>query len=261
MGSATTQALAASTNALAAASGVTLDTAGELFSAAALVGDSSQLSGALADSTAPAGSRAAVVTTVFASASPTVRDILAVVADQRWSTPADIVNAIEELAIRATTIAEPSSDIEGELFAFLRVVASNPELELALGSRLGDAVSRSALVGKLLTGASAGVRLIITSLVRQPRGRRIRQLLNRAMSIVSLQRGRVVATVHTATPLSAAQSTRLSDALSRRYGAQVSLNVVIDPTVVGGLRVQIADDVIDGSISARLADLRQKLAG
>ena len=36
---------------------------------------------------------------------------------------------------------------------------------------------------------------------------------------------------------------------------------VIDPAVVGGLRVQIADDVIDGSISARLADLRQKLAG
>ncbi|HCS61131.1 MAG TPA: F0F1 ATP synthase subunit delta [Microbacterium sp.] len=261
MGSATTQALAASTNALAAASGITLDTAGEFFSAAALVGESSQLSGALADSTAPAGSRAAVVAKVFAGASPAVRDVLTVVAGQRWSTAADIVDAIEELAIRATAIAEPTSDIEGELFSFLRVVADNPELELALGSRLGDSASRSALVGKLLTGASASVKLITTSLVRQPRGRRIRQLLNRAMSIVSLQRGRTVATVHTAAPLSAAQSTRLSDALARRYGAQVSLNVVIDPTVVGGLRVQIADDVIDGSISARLADLRHKLAG
>ena len=262
MGSATTQALAASTNALAAESGVTFGTAGELFSAAALVGGSSQLSGALADSMAPAGARAAVVASVFAGASPTVRGVLSVVASQRWSAPADIVDAIEELAIRATTMAEPTTDIEGELFSFLRVVAGNPELELALGSRLGDPASRSALVGKLLDGsASAAAALIISSLVRQPRGRRIRQLLNRAMSIVSAQRGRVVATVHTAAPLSAAQNTRLSDALSRRYGAQVSLNVVIDPTVVGGLRVQIADDIIDGSISARLADLRQKLAG
>ena len=49
--------------------------------------------------------------------------------------------------------------------------------------------------------------------------------------------------------------------LSRRYGNRVSLNTVIDPSVVGGLRVQIADDVIDMSVSARLADLRQRLAG
>ena len=67
--------------------------------------------------------------------------------------------------------------------------------------------------------------------------------------------------MRTAASLSAAQRTRLGDALAARYGGQVSINEVIDPTVVGGLRVQIADDIIDGSISARLADLRQKLAG
>lgn len=262
MGSATTQALAASTKALAAASGITLDTAGEFFSAAALLGESSQLSGALADSTAPVGARASVVATVFADASPAALAVLKVTADQRWSTTGDLVDAVEELAIRAAAIAEPETDIEGELFAFSRVVAANPELELALGSRLGDASSRSALVEKLLNGtASAVVTKIITSLVRQPRGRRIRQLLNRAMNIVSAQRGRLVATVHSATALSDAQRTRLSEALSRQYGDQVSLNEVIDPTVVGGLRVQVADDVIDGSISARLAELRQKLAG
>lgn len=262
MGSATTQALAASTDALAAAKGVTLETAGELFAAAGLVGESSQLSGALADSTAPAGARAAVVASVFAGSTPVVRQVLTVVADQRWSNTEDLVDAIEELAIRAVALAEPETDIEGELFSFSRVVAGNPELELALGSRLGDAGSRSELVEKLLKGtASSAVALTVSSMVRQPRGRRIRQLLNRAMNIVSLQRGRIVATVHTATPLSAAQSTRLGEALSRRYGGQVSLNEVIDPTVVGGLRVQVADDVIDGSISARLADLRQKLAG
>ena len=44
-------------------------------------------------------------------------------------------------------------------------------------------------------------------------------------------------------------------------GTSVSLNTVVDPTVVGGLRVQIADDVIDASVAARLADLRQRLAG
>ena len=101
----------------------------------------------------------------------------------------------------------------------------------------------------------------LDQLVREPRGRRVRRLLSRAMRIVSAQRDRIVATVHTAAPLSAPQRDRLRAVLTGRYGRQIALNEVLDSAVVGGLRVQVADDVIDGSISARLADLRHKLAG
>jgi F-type H+-transporting ATPase subunit delta len=262
MGSATTQALAASVQALAAASGVTLDTARELFAAAHAVGESSHLSGALADASAPAEARQNVVSAVFGGFSQNAQSVLRAVVSERWSDAGELVDGIEELAIRATAIADSAADIEAELFGFSRVVAANSELELALGSRLGGGAAKGDLVERLLAGsASAPATLIVSSLVRLPRGRRIRQLLNRAMRIVSDQHGRVVATVHSASELNEAQRTRLSDALSRRYDGKVSLNVVIDPAVLGGLRVQIADDVIDGSISARLADLRQKLAG
>jgi F-type H+-transporting ATPase subunit delta len=81
------------------------------------------------------------------------------------------------------------------------------------------------------------------------------------MDIVADQRGSIVATVITAAPLSASQSERLSSVLMRRYGKKVGLNAVIDPSVVGGLRVQVADDVIDASVAARLGELRQRLAG
>jgi|SRR5690606_27924745 len=261
MGSATTQALAASTDALAAASGLTLDSAAELFAAARAIGDSAQLSGALADPAAPAQARTALVSSVFAGASAPVRSLLTVAAGERWSSASDFVDGVEELAIRAAAVASANDDVSGELFAFSRIVAANPELELALGSRLGDASAKAALVENVL-GASAAPAtvLIASSLVRRPRERRVRQLLSRAIDIVSAQAGRTVATVFTAAPLAAAQQTRLRDALARRYGGEISINQVIDPAVVGGLRVQIADDVIDGSISARLADLRQKLA-
>ncbi|KDA04830.1 ATP synthase F0F1 subunit delta [Microbacterium sp. CH12i] len=262
MGSATTQALAASTAALAQAKDVTLDTAGELFTAARFVGESGKLSGALADPAAPTGLREQVVASVFGGLSETTRQLLSSVVGQRWSDEDGLIAGIEELAIRATAIAAPNVDIEGELFSFLSVIAANPQLELALGGRLGEDSAKGALVEKLLDGkASAPTTLILSSLVRQPRGRRVRQLLNRAMKIVSAQGDRIVATVRAAAPLSATQRTRLGDALAQRYDGQISINEVIDPTVVGGLRVQIADDVIDGSISARLADLRQKLAG
>ncbi|WP_424935405.1 MULTISPECIES: F0F1 ATP synthase subunit delta [Bacteria] len=262
MGSATTQALAASSQALAATQGLTLGSASELFSAARLVGDSSALSGALADPSAPTEARAAVVGRVFDGATAPVQNVLRAAVSERWSGAADLVDGIEELAIRAAAIAAPETDIEGELFSVSRLVAGNPELELALGSRLGDGAAKGALVEKLLGGGvSAATTLIVSSLVRQPRERRVRQLLSRAMRIVSAQRDRIVATVHAVAPLSAPQRGRLSDVLAQRYGRPVALNEVIDPTVVGGLRVQVADDVIDGSLSARLADLRHKLAG
>lgn len=261
MGSATTQALAASTDALAAASGLNLDSAAELFAAARTIGESAQLSGALADPAAPAEARSALVSAVFAGVSAPVRTLLTAVAAQRWSSESDLVDGVEELAIRAAAAASAGDDVATELFSFSRVVAANPELELALGGRLGGDAAKRALVERVLGGAvSPATMLIASSLVPRPRERRVRQVLSRAVRIVAAQAGRSVATVYTAAPLAAAQEARLRDALARRYGGEISINQVIDQTVVGGLRVQIADDVIDGSISARLADLRQKLA-
>lgn len=263
MGSATTQALAATTTALGAASGVDLDVARELFAAARAVGDSSQLSGALADSAAPVAARRKVVADVFGRAvKPTTASLLTTAVEQRWSSADDLVDAIEELAIRAAAVATPTADLDEELFRFSRTIADNPELELALGSRVGDTAAKRALVETLLSGrANDATTLIASELVQQPRERRIRQLLSRATRIVADQRGRKVATVYSASPISDAQGTRLAAALSQRYGAAVSLNTVVDPTVIGGLRVQIADDVIDASVSSRLADVRQRLAG
>ena len=54
---------------------------------------------------------------------------------------------------------------------------------------------------------------------------------------------------------------RLSAALERQYGRPVHLNVEIDPDVIGGLRVEIGDDVIDGTVSTRLDEARRRLAG
>ncbi|MBS1675375.1 MAG: F0F1 ATP synthase subunit delta [Actinobacteria bacterium] len=262
MGSATAQALVASSSALNAAQGITLDAAGELFSATRLIGESSALSGALSDPAAPAEARAALVSRVFSGASAPVRAVLTAAVSQRWSSAADLVDGVEELAVRATAIAAPDADIEGELFSVSRLVADNADLELALGGRLGGGDGKAALVQKLVgTQLHPATSLIVTSVVRQPRGRRVRRLLSRAMRIVSAQRDRIVATVHTAAALTASQRDRLRAVLAGRYGRQIALNEVLDPSVVGGLRVQVADDVIDGSIAARLADLRQKLAG
>ncbi|WP_457101417.1 F0F1 ATP synthase subunit delta [Microbacterium sp. P5_E9] len=263
MGSATTQAEAATKAALDAASGIDLDVSRELFAAARAVADSPQLGGALADSSASADARAKVIADVFGTAfRPVSVALLTTAVAQRWSSSSDLVDGIEELAVRAAARSDATADVEGELFRFSRTVAANPELELALGARLGDDSAKAVLIETLLKGrASEPTIVIVSSLARQPRERRIRQLLDRAMSLVADQRGRAVATVVSAVPLSDAQTERLTAALSQRYGADVSLNAVVDPAVIGGVRVQIADDVIDASVSSRISDLRKRLAG
>lgn len=262
MGSATTQALAASTTALQAAGAIDLTTARELFAAARTVGDSSQLSGALADPAAPADLRARVISQVFAGYSEQTRAVLAAAVEQRWSNAKQLVAGLEELGIRATAIAAADVDVEGELFEVSRTVAANPELELALGSRLGDSTKKGDLITAIIgNSTSEATVLIVSSLVQQPRERRVRQMLTSAMRIVASQRGRTVATVVSATELTPEQTQRLTALLSAKYGGQISLNTVVDSKVVGGLRVQVADDIIDASISSRLADLRQRLAG
>ncbi len=263
MGSATTQAQAAAAAALAAQSGVDLDTARELFAATRVVGESSHLSGALSDAAAPADARVKVVADVFGKTfQPATVAVLSAIANERWSSAADLIDGVEQVAVRAAAIADAEADVQGELFRVSRIVAENPDLELALGSRRGDDAAKGALVETLLKDrASAATTLIVSSLVQDPRERRVRRLLQDAMNTVADQRGRQVATVVTAAPLTDAQRDRLVKALAGRYGQGVSLNEVVDPNVVGGLRVQIADDVIDGSISSRLADLRQQHAG
>lgn len=262
MGSATTQALATTEKALDATKIGDLSVAQELFVAARTISESSQLGGALSAWGVTGEARAGIAGQVFAAFQPATVSLLKTAVAERWSSLEDLIAGVEALAIRSAAIASPSDDVEGELFQVARTVAANPELELALGSRLGDSSAKGALIETLLKGrASEATTLIVSSLVQQPRERRVRTLLSRALRLVADQRGRTVATVYAATALDAAQLDRLGSALSARYGAQVTVNLVVDPTVVGGVRVEIGDDVIDATVSSRLNDLRQRLAG
>ena len=264
MGSATSQALAGARAALAGLGGKDgLATGEQLFEAVRVIGDSAQLRSALADSSADPAAKQALVATVFASLGASAKSLLTSIAASRWSTQDDLLAGIEEIGIRAIAgSAKSGVSIVDERMAFQAAVDSDAELELAVGSKLGSPDAKGALVASLLSKkASAQTVAIVDQLVRQPRGRRIGQLLSTAADIVADEAGLAVATVVTAAPLSAAQLERLRAGLAKSYGRDLKLNHVIDPAIIGGVRVQVGDDVIDGSVSTRLTDLRLQLAG
>ncbi|MDH6575663.1 F0F1 ATP synthase subunit delta [Kitasatospora sp. MAP5-34] len=193
-------------------------------------------------------------------------DLVSGLVRSRWSGARDLVDSVEELAAYAEIIAADKAgvldDVEDELFRFGRIVSGSHELRAALTEPKAGAAGKAALVAKLLGGrAGDGTVRLVSSLVTKPRGRSLEQGLESYSKLAAARRDRVVALVTTAVPLSDSQKERLTGALGRLYGRHVHLNIDIDPEVVGGLRVQIGDEIIDGTVSSRLEGARQALEG
>ena len=71
---------------------------------------------------------------------------------------------------------------------------------------------------------------------------------------------RTIAKITAAKPLDADQAARLQTSLARIAGRPVEMQVEVDPTVLGGLRVQIGDQIIEGTVAGRLEDARRQIA-
>ncbi|WP_449277601.1 F0F1 ATP synthase subunit delta [Leucobacter sp. GX24907] len=258
MGSASRVALAAARSSLGPLLGSKVGA--ELLQASAQIAGSPALLGAFADATAGREAKQQLVQRLFGSASESARTVLNAAVEQSWSTADELVEGIEELGLRADAIAHPG--LADELLAAAGTVDGHHELELTLGSKLGDPAAKVALVQRLFTDKLSAVAVnVVGHLVAHPRGRRLSAALQESARVVADQNGRELATVTAAAPLSEAQLARLGALLEKSAGRPVSVTTVVDPDLVGGLRIQVGDNVIDGSIRSRLEDLRQQLAG
>ena len=263
MGSATRQAIQRARASLPELAGKDALTVGEeLLVAGRVIGDSAALRSTLADPSIADGDKTKVIGELFRSHSAATRTVLDAVATSRWSSQEDILAGIEEIAI--SSIARSTgedSDVIAELNAFGAAVTSDPELELAIGSKLGEPTAKAGIVDRLVKGkASPQTLAILRHLVQQPRGRRIRALIADAASIVAAEAGLTLATVTVARELNDAQLERLAEALQPRYG-QLRVTQVVDESIIGGLRVQVGDDVIDDTVATKLSTLKLQLAG
>lgn len=233
---------------------------GELLQASAVLNRNPKLLATLADPSAAAERKEQVVRSVFASAQEPTRTILTAAVSQKWSHPVGLVEGIEELGIRAE--AHGTDNLDQELLAIDNVIGQNHELELTLGSKLGGAEAKAQAVTKIFGGKVSENALFITRhIVSNPRGRRVGRVLQDLAKIIADQEGAELATVTLAAPIDNSQLQRLEALLTKSAGRPVKLSIVIDPDLVGGVRIQIADEVIDGSVRARLDDLRLQLAG
>jgi F-type H+-transporting ATPase subunit delta len=239
----------------------------ELDSVVILLDSTVSLRRVLTDATRSGEARAAFLAQLLAGqVSGTTVDLLGGLVRTRWSRPRDLVDALDELAVNAELIAAERDgkldDLEDELFRFGRIVMGDRALRSALTDPGVANARKAVLVSGLLEGRAQPVtQRLITRLVAHPRSRNLEHGLESYARLAADRRRRMVALVTVALPLSEEQRTRLAAALGRMYGREVHLNVEIAADVIGGVRVEIGDDVIDGTVTTRLDEAGRRLAG
>lgn len=239
----------------------------DLFGITALIDGNATLRRAVADPSRDARAKRDLVARLFGGkVSQAAVDVLSELVAQRWSTERDLSDTVESFAVETVLAsAEAGSrgdQVEDELFRFERIVAGNPALRDALVNRNIDPQRKAELVGRLLQGkVAAETARLARQAVLAPRGRKFDRTLEMYLALAAKRREQLTAVVTAAVPLDETQRHRLAAALQGIYGKQVQLQLVIDERVVGGIRVQIGDEVVDGTILRKLEGARRHFAG
>mgnify|MGYP000297634091 FL=1 len=254
----------------AAVKGATADSAAklssELFLAAEVLASNVPLRRAFADMSRDAASKETLVKDLFGKTlGSAALTVLTDVATLRWSAGGDIVYVLEQLAIEAEgTAANINGEldrVEDELFEISRVIAENFELRKALVGP-GTTSAKSTLVSDVLgKRASESTVRLAAALVTSLRGRSIEAGFADYLSALANRRNRLIANVRVAVAITDTQKVRLAQAIEKQVGQPIRVNIQVDPTLIGGVSVKFADELVDGSISNRLAGAGRALAG
>jgi F-type H+-transporting ATPase subunit delta len=126
----------------------------------------------------------------------------------------------------------------------------------------GSSEAKSALIADVLgKKASPSTVKLASALVSSLRGRSVEAAFADYLFGLANRRNRLIAVVRTAVAFSDAQKSRLSSALEKQVGQPIRINVQIDSSIIGGVSVKFADELVDGSVSNRLASAGRALAG
>ncbi len=271
LGGSSRQSLVAARTALdAAIKGASAASASELsshlFFAADVFAGNTSLRRAITDPSRDKAAKAALVKDLFGKSTGALAvSLMSDVSALRWSATKDVIHVIEQLAIEAEASAANISNeldrVEDEFFETSRLVADNFELRKALVS-VGSSDAKSALIAEVIgKKASSSTVKLASALVSHLRGRSIEAAFADYLFGLANRRNRLIAVVRTASALTDAQATRLATVLEKKVGQPIRINVQIDPSILGGVSIKFADELVDGSVVNRLANAGRALVG
>ncbi|GAB3133458.1 F0F1 ATP synthase subunit B/delta [Tsukamurella serpentis] len=215
-------------------------------------------------SDAPEGKRTFVSTLFGGKISDDAVAFVQDAAASKWSDPADFATAVERQARVAVLLGAERAgrldDTEDELFRAGRALEAEPKLTAMLSDTRVPAEQRIALLDKVFGGkVNDHTAALLRQTVRLLRSGRIDASVASIAELAAARRGESVAIVESAVALTEPQQARTSDLLARIYQRKIAVQTEVVPELLGGLRITVGNEVIDGDIASRLDRAAEQL--
>lgn len=238
--------------------------AGELFAVVDAIGGQPTLRRTLTDPGLPADQRRSVARQVLqGKVSEAAVKVTEEAAALRWAGGRTFAAAIERQGVRAELRAAQQNgqldDVEDELFRFDRAVVGGRELSAALHNDRVALPARVGLVTGLLDGKAHEATVVLARRAVSAREGSFSETVQVYLACAAELRHRGLATVRVALPLTAEQRTRLQAALSLQVGREVAMHIIVDPDILGGVHIELGDEVIEGTVAGRLERARREI--
>jgi F-type H+-transporting ATPase subunit delta len=236
----------------------------DLFALALALDGAHSLRRALTEPAVPAEAKVRLLHSLFegqlGAAAMSVADTAV---GQRWSSTRDLPDTLEQASVSAQVAKADSEghldDLEDNLFRFSRIAEANAGLRDALGDSSTPLEAKRSLLRDLLGDKVDQTTATLLGQAVAGRHRSLTSVLAVYQRVAAEHRDSMIATVWVASPLSEEHRERLANALSAQHDKRIHLNVVVDPEVLGGVRVAVGDEVLDSTVETRLRAAQRRL--
>ena len=155
--------------------------------------------------------------------------------------------------------AKKQAAVTAELSTLADAITDNTELRSALANPTISNAQKGSVLEKLAAKADALTLQAIATIVTNGRASELPIIAEQLREALAKQNGEQVAIVTSARPLSAATRQQLSQSITSATGKQVQLQLVEDPSVLGGLSIQLGSLRLDATLSGALNSMREQL--
>jgi len=190
-------------------------------------------------------------------------DVLDFAVQNRWSQTRDLADSLEHASAAAhVSAADADGDLdalEDNLFRFARIAEANADMRELLSDPEKSLEGKRQLLHTLLDDKVDDSTFRLVGQAVASRHRSLSGVLATYQQVAADRRESLIATVWVAASLSSDHKDRLANALSTEYAREVHLNIIVNPAVLGGVRVAIGDEVIDSTVETRLKQAHRRL--
>ncbi|MFN4088585.1 MAG: F0F1 ATP synthase subunit delta [Alphaproteobacteria bacterium] len=168
-------------------------------------------------------------------------------------------NALFDLADERKVL----DDVAEDLRSTKRMLDESADLRKLVRSPVIKSDDQARALGAVLerAGVSQLTRNFVGVVARNRRLFALEAMIAGYLAILARRRGEVTAEVTAAKPLSDTQMASLQDSLRQVVGGKVSVDLTVDPAVLGGLVVKVGSRLFDSSIRTKLQRMQQAMRG